>query len=209
NFINNTREQNKNYKKDTDTYIEYSIQSFYETKQQNGKNTNTHEFYTKLIEHLCSKLGLKSIDILFASQMNKKEYGEYARKHKDGALVGGKFEYYKNNTIVINNGLIKKQKMMLMTIFHEIRHYYIDQKKISQPDGLSKYVLNSYAIYFDNNDKLLDSIFKMFIKKCNADDKNMVNCDNRKEQNIYELQPNERDPRYVATQIVKTISQGK
>ena len=94
---------------------------------------------------------------------------------------------------------------LLDTIFHELRHFYIEQF-IAEPlengqatfDSLLKYLAISESFYIYDG-----YVFDSFYKICYKYDSKSVGCKKNNEQDIYEIQPNERDPRYVATQIIE------
>ncbi|MWV62251.1 hypothetical protein DCO58_05215 [Helicobacter saguini] len=100
---------------------------------------------------------------------------------------------------------------LMNTIFHEIRHFYIEQK---YPNFINRCILQSYLwhssfFYISMDTRIENTIFGEIYKQCgkNNKDANNVNCKIGNYQNVYEIQPNERDPRYVAAHIIKQLQQ--
>ncbi|MGX2973133.1 hypothetical protein, partial [Helicobacter sp. T3_23-1059] len=101
---------------------------------------------------------------------------------------------------------------LLDTVFHELRHFYIEQF-IAEPlengqatfGSLLKYLAISEGFYIDSDIKSMGNIFDKFYKICNENNSTNIGCAIGKKENIYKIQPNERDPRYVATQIIKNL----
>ncbi|WP_161976979.1 hypothetical protein, partial [Helicobacter saguini] len=107
-------------------------------------------------------------------------------------------------------------KHLMNTIFHEIRHFYIEEKYINKNRSiLQDYIWYSLYLYIPPNDN--EGIFKEFYKICsdkesqnilynsNNDSKN-VGCILSAIESIYELQPSERDARYIAMQIMNELN---
>ena len=96
---------------------------------------------------------------------------------------------------------------MMKTIFHEVRHFYIDiyynPNKVVNLSVLKQYMYWSNQFYISSI--YTDDLFKDFSKQCDVMDSANVGCVINNNQNAYEIQPNERDPRYVATQIVTIL----
>ena len=133
--------------------------------------------------------------------------------------------YVKNQTIHFNTLAIEKGNFtftdrdiyypfrhnitfeyILNTIFHEIRHFYIKEKyKENDSSAIKRYIHCSN--YFYINTSIHTTIFDKFYKNCIYDDANNVGCILNNNQNAYQIQPNERDPRYVAHQIMKKLKE--
>lgn len=89
---------------------------------------------------------------------------------------------------------------VLNTIFHEIRHFYIKEKyKDNDFSILKRYIYWSLRLYIND----YPIIFDAFKKICDFEDSSNVGCLLKNNQNAYE--PNERDSRYVSTQIIKEL----
>ena len=173
------------------------------------------DFVKSLIWKICSYFKINLNNVIVKGMANRGMTSYYNQN---------KIPY---NTIIINKYLIahsnKKNNNAIITfkyqsdrligtIIHECRHLHIYEeiyKKKPHKSPLLNYLAYSFNFYISGDYQ----ITKAYKKLCDNNESNKVNCyvgkNNDEYQNTYEIQPNERDPRYVATQIVKTISQGK
>ncbi|MGX3045788.1 hypothetical protein, partial [Helicobacter sp. T3_23-1056] len=97
---------------------------------------------------------------------------------------------------------------LIGTIIHECRHLYIYEKIYKEnqhKSPLLKYLAYSFNFYISGNYQIMNAYKKL----CDDNESNKVNCyvgqDNDNYQNIYEIQPNERDPRYVANKVIENL----
>ncbi|MGX2973131.1 hypothetical protein [Helicobacter sp. T3_23-1059] len=97
---------------------------------------------------------------------------------------------------------------LIGTIIHECRHLYIFQKIYKEKQHKSpllKYLAYSFNFYISGNYQITNAYKKL----CDNNESNKVNCyvgeDNDNYQNAYEIQPNERDPRYVANKAIERL----
>ena len=175
-FIASITNDNGEYVSDRDKYIQYSLEVYDNTINKCKKQFNEN-FCRTLIKNLLEKFKLPQIDIE-CYERERGFFGEYDKK---------------NATITLNSSYIKSKTHILDTIFHEIRHYYISEKKIGTANIILRYLRISYDFYIDANDDNIDTIFKQFVKKSTG------------EQNIYAIQPSEIDAKYVSAQITNSI----
>lgn len=103
-------------------------------------------------------------------------------------------------------------KRLIGTIAHECRHLYIREKfyqakfydRFLFSSTLKEYLATSFDFYI-SNDEAIQSLFQPYKKLCNKADEMAVYCSTIQgynSQNAYQIQPNERDSRYVAAQII-------
>ena len=101
---------------------------------------------------------------------------------------------------------------LLDTIFHELRHFYVE-KNIVEPikkaeakfESLHTYLAISDRIYIYNETNEEEQMFSVYAKDCGDNDGKRIGCHKDEKQDIYEIQPSERDARYVATQIMSIL----
>ena len=119
------------------------------------------------------------------------------------AIEQGNFTFTSNNKYYPFRHTITFE-YILNTIFHEVRHFYIKEKYTkNEASVLKQYIYWSLRFYI--NTSIHPVIFDKFNKSCVSSDINNVGCIPNNNQNAYEIQPNERDPRYVANQIIKEL----
>ena len=149
------------------------------------------DFVERLIKAVCKRFGLPLNGIIFSNEAQN-IYGSYNSITQN------------ININAVNLGNLRET---LKTIFHEIRHFYIDihynPNKIANLSILKQYMHWSNQFYISSI--YTDDLFKDFSKQCDVMDSANVGCVINNNQNAYEIQPNERDPRYVATQIVTIL----
>ena len=93
-------------------------------------------------------------------------------------------------------------RRILCTIFHELRHFYIETKYAkNDKSALKRYIYWSDKLYIKSDIKE----FAGFYKTCDSLDSSKVGCVVDDIQNAYEIQPSERDARFVETQILHQI----
>ncbi|WP_270977710.1 hypothetical protein [Campylobacter helveticus] len=165
-----------------------SFKQFY-TKLANDEDRNLKEcedFLQALTQTICEKFNLPLEKVVFFN------------KEPSTTLL---FGAYGNNKIGLNRCLIKTHfETLVKTVFHECRHFYIEKYYHRHMDALSSYVFYSRKTYIDEW-----VIFNGFHKFCDCSQKNLVDCIINRNQNAYEIQPNERDPRYVETFIARNL----
>ncbi|WP_222705874.1 hypothetical protein, partial [Campylobacter helveticus] len=165
-----------------------SFKQFY-TKLANDEDRNLKEcedFLQALTQTICEKFNLPLEKVVFFN------------KEPSTTLL---FGAYGNNKIGLNRCLIKTHfETLVKTVFHECRHFYIEKYYHRHMDALSSYVFYSRKTYIDER-----VIFNGFHKFCDCSQKNLVDCIINRNQNAYEIQPNERDPRYVETFIARNL----
>ncbi|WP_270975999.1 hypothetical protein [Campylobacter helveticus] len=165
-----------------------SFKQFY-TKLANDEDRNLKEcedFLQALTQTICEKFNLPLEKVVFFN------------KEPSTTLL---FGAYGNNKIGLNRCLIKTHfETLVKTVFHECRHFYIEKYYHRHMDALSSYVFYSRKTYIDEW-----VIFNGFHKFCDCSQKNLVDCIINRNQNAYEIQPNERDLRYVETFIARNL----
>ncbi|MGX2972978.1 hypothetical protein, partial [Helicobacter sp. T3_23-1059] len=156
-------------------------------------------FIVGLTFKVCNTFGLPLKEVIFYSD-NENSYGFCEPKTK---------KIYFNKRHLYHQNIFRE---MVDTVFHEIRHFYIYQyitkplKKNTKTFGsLITYLGVSANYYIDDNVNAKTNIFRSFYKICYKYDAKSVGCEKNNEQEIYEIQPNERDPRYVATKIMAIL----
>ena len=157
----------------------------FHTELLNDKDRDIKEcqmFLETLTQALCKEFNLPLEKVLF-----------YNKKPSNFISFGA----YKNNIVWLNEYIIKSYfKELVETVFHECRHFYIEKHYNQNIDALGNYVFYSKKIYI--NEKI---IFNKFTKVCDSSENYLVGCSIGSTQNTCEIQPNERDPRYVETFI--------
>ncbi|RDU63468.1 hypothetical protein CQA53_08605, partial [Helicobacter didelphidarum] len=200
-FIGSVKD-NGEYVKDRDGFIDIiknmiksdslttnvSILNEYKNLIKTNNTISNRNFINELTQAVCKKFSLP-LELQYDTQNKQYEIHFYRNTpHSYG--------YYKNNQIHINENNLSNLKEVVKTIFHEVRHFYIDKYYKANDKGLKAYVYFSNKFYIN-----YPIIFDSFYKICdNADEKN-VGCLIGSQQDAYEIQPNERDPRYIETQI--------
>ena len=148
------------------------------------------DFVERLIKAVCKRFGLPLQNVIFSQ--NSGNYGSYDPI---------------TQSIKINEAKLGDLRERMKTIFHEVRHFYIDiyynPNKIANLSILKQYMYWSNQFYISGKDA--DNLFKDFSKQCDVIDFANVGCVINNNQNAYQIQPNERDPRYVATQIATIL----
>ena len=115
-------------------------------------------------------------------------------------LQKGNFTFSKNEKYFAFRAFITFEHL-LNTVFHEIRHFYIIAKYSKNDRSmLKKYLYWNLRLYIENY-----YFFKGFYKLCDSLDSSNVGCIINEKQNAYEIQPSERDARFVATKIIKQL----
>ncbi|EJU8099738.1 hypothetical protein N5Q82_001817, partial [Campylobacter jejuni] len=161
----------------------------FHTELLNNKNRDLKEckdFLKALTQTLCKEFNLPLENVVFYSQK------------PSGSLSFGAYE---ENKIRLNQYILKAYfKEFAKTVFHECRHFYIEKYYNHNMDALGRYVFYSEKAYI--NEKI---IFDKFSRICDPSENYLVGCNIGAIQDAYEIQPNERDPRYVETLIGRSL----
>ncbi|TQR53508.1 hypothetical protein [Campylobacter troglodytis] len=199
-FVGSVKGDNGEYVKDRKDFIENSkqilkkrsssnnhpnfIDEYKQLKNLKNNKNSKKDLIKSLTETVCEQFKLSLEDLVFFNAQNA--YG-----------------YYYASIIYINEDYLDLDlKEVLKTVFHELRHLYIETKyKADDTSILKKYL--HYSKYFYIN--TAPTIFDGFYKSCKVDEAVKVGCTVNTKQNAYEIQPSERDPRYVEMQIAKIL----
>ncbi|EOV9362635.1 hypothetical protein ACN5UX_001881, partial [Campylobacter jejuni] len=161
----------------------------FHTELLNNKNRDLKEckdFLKALTQTLCKEFNLPLENVVFYSQK------------PSGSLSFGAYE---ENKVRLNQYILKAYfKEFAKTVFHECRHFYIEKYYNHNMDALGRYVFYSEKAYI--NEKI---IFDKFSRICDPSENYLVGCNIGAIQDAYEIQPNERDPRYVETLIGRSL----
>ncbi|ARJ55804.1 hypothetical protein [Campylobacter cuniculorum] len=161
----------------------------FHTELLNNKNRDLEEckdFLKALTQTLCKEFDLPLENVVFYSEK------------PSGSLS---FGAYKENKVRLNQYILKAYfKEFAKTVFHECRHFYIEKYYNHNTDALGRYVFYSEKAYI--NEKI---IFDKFSRICDSGENYLVGCNIGAIQDAYEIQPNERDPRYVETLIGRSL----
>ena len=217
------------------TFLQRYKEIFYTNNPNNAMATTKEVGQRKhFIEYLVFKI-IETLGLSYPANFTLNEYTknpykdivvffqEDIKKNPNGktSLLSG---YVQNQTIHFNILAIEKGNFtftsdneyypfrhaiafeyILNTIFHEIRHFYIKEKYTkNEISVLKRYIYCSNYFYINTSHHV---IFDKFFKKCFNNDLDNVGCMPNNYQNAYEIQPNERDPRYVAHQIMKELKE--
>ncbi|MCW1360452.1 hypothetical protein OLQ22_04780 [Campylobacter jejuni] len=161
----------------------------FHTELLNNKDRDLKEckdFLKALTQTLCKRLNLPLEKVVFYSEK------------PSGSLSFGAYE---DNEVRLNQYVLKAYfKEFAKTVFHECRHFYIEKYYNHNMDALGRYVFYSEKAYI--NEKI---IFDKFSRICIPSENYLVGCNIGATQDAYEIQPNERDPRYVETFIGRSL----
>lgn len=156
----------KNYFQDL-KYYEETIKMV--VKKYNYKSSQTYpvQWWERLIKEICNEFKINTkIEFI---PMKVKQYGLYNNS---------------SYTISINVNNIKVTQEILKTIVHEIRHAYMQQKKLKN-DALQRYMYFTYKkVYF------------------NAE---QIYLDENETKDVYYFQPSETEARAIENNIIKEI----
>ena len=218
-FINSIKQDNERYKNDRDKYIQISKNMLLYGYLDSKKSIKIIDEYKRLISKKDVKLNKDFIEKLI-----KKVCGEFklslqpvCDENQQCSIIGfykkntGSYGSYDvdSNTIHINENNLRNLKEIIATAFHEVRHFYINTyfnpHKYADLSVLKQYLYQSDQLYIESAVVKGTNIFKKFTKRCLNNDADNVDCIPDDNQNAYEIQPNERDPRYVAYQIIKVL----
>ncbi|WP_337195709.1 hypothetical protein [Campylobacter sp. B0100352/1] len=161
----------------------------FHTDLLNNKNRDLKEckdFLKALTQTLCKRFDLPLEKVIF---YNEKPSGSLS------------FGSYEDNEVRLNQYIMKAYfKEFAKTVFHECRHFYIEKHYSYNMDALGRYIFYSEKAYI--NEKI---IFDKFNRICDPSENYLVGCNIGSTQDAYEIQPNERDPRYVETFIGRNL----
>ena len=205
-FIDSIKSDDERYKNDRDKYIHISedmlLYGYLDSKKSikiideykrlvREKNVGLNkDFIEKLIKKVCEEFALQPSEIKFSFE-NKKKYGSYNKE---------------TNVITINENNILNFKEMVTTVFHEVRHFYINTYfnpyKYTNLSVLQRYVYWNLQLYipgFSTESK--EAIVYIQYSKAQISEINDILVP----KNIYEIQPSEQDSRFTEAEIENVI----
>ena len=217
-YISNVIEifENHSYKSDFFvngiTFKESYEYLFNNKKHSNGANINFYNerktFIERFTKQICNKFGL-NLD---------------GGIHIDANMIARGSTNYNPNTIKIRQDLVanvnqtnyrKKKDIFenqsdnpIATIIHECRHLYIHEKiyKKHHQSPLLNYLAYSLDFYIlPMRKESAPKEIILYQKQCVTKEIDAVYCFKDETLYLYELQPNERDPRYVANEVIKKL----
>ncbi|MGX2971417.1 hypothetical protein, partial [Helicobacter sp. T3_23-1059] len=166
------------------------------------------EFVVGFIKEICKAIGTKISEVKVDAIESRGE--TYVEKQK---IIIDK------NLLVLSNVISNKTKQpsfyyqsdrLIGTIIHECRHLYNYQKIYETKPHTNSNLLN-YLAYCRNflissaRLKTKPNVLESYQKECNKNEHNAVYCKIKESQNTYRIQPNERDPRYVANKAIERL----
>ena len=218
-FIKSVEGDNGAYSKDREGYIEDSKNMLLYGYLDSKKSIKIIDEYKRLISKKDVKLNKDFIEKLIKKVCEEFKLSLQAvcDENQQCSIIGfyeknsESYGYYNvdSNTIHINETNLWNLKEIIATVFHEMRHCYINTyfnpHKYADLSVLKQYLYQSDQLYIESAVVKGTNIFKKFTKRCLNNDADNVDCIPDDNQNAYEIQPNERDPRYVAYQIIKVL----
>ncbi|TQR60447.1 SprT family zinc-dependent metalloprotease [Campylobacter troglodytis] len=167
-------------------------------------------FVKSLIWKICSyfKLNLNNVIVKDMASRGMTSYYNEDKIPYNTVAIDKKLITYANANDNIIFTLQYRSDRLIATIIHECRHLYIYEKIYKEKphkSPLLNYLAYSFNFYI-SGDYIITKAYK---KLCNKNESNKVNCylgqNNDIYQSTYEIQPNERDPRYMANEVIKRL----